>query len=217
LAWARSLADPSLYEAIRVAELLTPIKGYRTPTNRLRHFERLARWPQGLIVTGDAVCAFNPIYGQGMTVSAMDAEVLQRSLQEQQRRPRANWEHQFQHTLAANVAGVWSIASGEDLRWPGVALSGAQPSRTLALRHRFMDLVLAQAAHDPLVTAAYLNVISMTATPTALMQPTILWRVFRGALQRLLHRGTTAPAPSLALSPDAITNLQTRPTAGGAS
>ncbi len=214
LAWARLLADPSLFEAIRVAEPLTPIKGYRTPTNRWRHFERLARWPQGFVVTGDAVCAFNPIYGQGMTVSATDAEVLQRSLLEQQRRPRANWEYQFQRALATNVAGVWSIASGEDLRWPGVKLSGAQPSRTLALRHQFMDLVLAQAAHDPLVTAAYLNVISMTAPPTALMQPAVLGRVLGGALQRLLRRGTPAPVPALALSPDAITDLQTRPTAG---
>ena len=73
---ARGLAVPDLYDAIRDAEPLTPVYGYRTPTNRLRHFERLRRWPEGLIVTGDAVCAFNPIYGQGMTVSAIDAEVL---------------------------------------------------------------------------------------------------------------------------------------------
>ena len=61
-----------------------PIRGYRTPENHLRHFERLQCWPAGLIITGDAVCAFNPIYGQGMTVSAMDALTLNRCLQEQQ-------------------------------------------------------------------------------------------------------------------------------------
>jgi hypothetical protein len=72
------LPDPSIYEALRIAQPLTPIRGSGTPENHWRHFERMHGWPMGFIVTGDAVCAFNPIYGQGMTVSAMDA--MKRSL-----------------------------------------------------------------------------------------------------------------------------------------
>jgi 2-polyprenyl-6-methoxyphenol hydroxylase-like FAD-dependent oxidoreductase len=56
------------------------IRGYRTPQNRLRRFEHMKRWPEGFVVTGDAVCALNPIYGQGITVSALDAELLEERL-----------------------------------------------------------------------------------------------------------------------------------------
>lgn len=207
LEWAGTLADPSLYEAIRVAEPLTPIKGYRTPTNRFRHFERLQRWPQGFVVTGDAVAAFNPMYGQGITVSALDAEVLQRSLQ--QRAPGVGWEQQFQHQLAKQVAGPWLIATGEDLRWDGISLQGAPPQRGLKLLHGYMDLVLRQAVHDEQVTMAYMSVLSMTASPASLMQPRVAARVLGGALGRAM--GRRAPTAPGALSPEAIASLQARP------
>jgi 2-polyprenyl-6-methoxyphenol hydroxylase-like FAD-dependent oxidoreductase len=76
LQWANELADSSIYEAMRIAQPLTPIRAYGTPENHLRHFEQMQRWPTGFIVTGDAVCAFNPIYGQRMTVSAFDDSQL---------------------------------------------------------------------------------------------------------------------------------------------
>ncbi len=61
LAFARSLASPALYEAIKDAKPLSPISGYRRTENRWRHYERLARWPEGFVALGDAVCAFNPV------------------------------------------------------------------------------------------------------------------------------------------------------------
>lgn len=189
LDWARQLADPCLYEALRDAEPLTPIRGYRTPENRLRHYERLARWPVGLIVTGDSVCAFNPIYGQGMTVSALDALVLQRCLREQQARPRPRWEQRFQRELARNVATPWANATGEDLRWSKVKITGATPSPMLKLRHGLMDLVLAEAVENAAVAQAYTDVIFMTRGPEAIMQPAVLLRVLGGALRRAVGGG----------------------------
>ena len=82
---ARTLRIPDLYEAITDAEPLGPIVGYRATENRLRHYERVRRWPEGLVALGDAVCALNPVYGQGMTTAALGAEVLDRCL----RRSRA--------------------------------------------------------------------------------------------------------------------------------
>jgi len=107
--WAHDLPDPIIYEALRIAQPLTPIRGYGTPENHLHHFERMHKWPTGFIVTGDAVCAFNPIYGQGMTVSVMDAMTLQRCLQEQQRSPRADFEQHFQHQLAKTLLQPGSL------------------------------------------------------------------------------------------------------------
>src|SRR5262249_14637514 len=93
LDFARSLRSPILYEAIRHAQPLTPLVAYRRTENQLRHYEQLERWPEGFVVLGDAVCAFNPIYGQGMTVAAESAELLDDWL----RRPAP--AHTFQRRL----------------------------------------------------------------------------------------------------------------------
>src|SRR5215471_7963454 len=69
--------SPMHFEAIAHAEPLTPISSYRATENRLRHYERLRVWPERFLVMGDAVCAFNPVYGQGMTAAAMASENLQ--------------------------------------------------------------------------------------------------------------------------------------------
>jgi hypothetical protein len=66
----------------RVAEPLSPIVGSRSTENRLRHYERLAAQPEGFILLGDAVCALNPIYGQGMSAAALGAVKLDQTLRE---------------------------------------------------------------------------------------------------------------------------------------
>ncbi len=209
LQWAKDLPDPSIYEALRIAEPLTPIRGYRTPENRLSHFERLERWPSGFIVTGDAVCAFNPIYGQGMTTSALDALVLADCLKEQQHTPQLDFERRFQQRLSQTIAAPWLIATGEDLRWPGVALSGARPPLWLGPLHRYMDLVLRCAVEDPVVSQAYMTVLAMFAPPQSLMRPAILMHVLSSALKRAI-RGTTTPE-QWALSPEALAFLRAKP------
>jgi 2-polyprenyl-6-methoxyphenol hydroxylase-like FAD-dependent oxidoreductase len=78
--FARSLPSPELYQAIQQAEPISPIRGDRRTENRLRHYDRPGRWPAGFLVLGDAVCSLNPVYAQGMTVAALGALVLDRSL-----------------------------------------------------------------------------------------------------------------------------------------
>src|SRR5439155_959510 len=70
----------------RDAEPMSPIQGTRSTANVLRHYERLARFPDGLVVVGDAACAFNPVYGQGMTAAAMGALLLDECLRVERRR-----------------------------------------------------------------------------------------------------------------------------------
>ena len=104
LAWAAALPDPSLFGAIRVAEPLTPIRGYRVPTNRLRRFARLARRPAGFVVMGDAVCAFNPIYGQGISTRALEALALQQALRRTPDVTGERFARQVQEAVAKVVA-----------------------------------------------------------------------------------------------------------------
>ena len=203
LAWAKALPDPSIYEAIRVAKPLSPIKLYRTPTNRLRHFEKLERHPKRLIFTGDSVCAFNPIYGQGMTTSAMDAEVLQTALQ-RTGYAAPNFERGFQRSIAQAVAAPWFIATGEDLRWQGVKLTGSSRTGTPFV-HRYVTALLNRARTDEVVSQAYFAMLHMLRPPASLFRPNIMLRVLEGLL-------TPNPAePDLALSREALADLRARP------
>jgi 2-polyprenyl-6-methoxyphenol hydroxylase-like FAD-dependent oxidoreductase len=212
LQWARSIPDPGIYEALRVAQPLTPIRGYGTPKNHLRHFERMQRWPAGFIVTGDAVCAFNPVYGQGMTVSALDAMTLKHCLQEQQHSPGTGFEQHFQQQLARTVANIWLLATNQDLRFPGVRLSGARSRPGLRFVHRYMDLVLFSAVVDPEIAQTYFNVITLVQEPRALFRARLVARVLavagKRAGKRLLGK---AEEPGTALSPTALATLRARP------
>jgi len=116
LAFARSLRFPDIYQAVRVAEPLDDPVGFRFPASVRHRYERLPRFPDGFLVTGDAVCSFNPIYGQGMTVAALEALTLRRHLERGiEPRPR-----RWFRDLARVVDVPWDMSAGGDLAFPGV-------------------------------------------------------------------------------------------------
>ena len=80
LAWARTLSSSRLADALVGLEPLGEGSTYRFPANRRRHYEDLTSFPEGLVVVGDALSAFDPVYGQGMTVAAIEAVALGREL-----------------------------------------------------------------------------------------------------------------------------------------
>jgi hypothetical protein len=182
LAYARSLRSRVIYEAIKDAEPVTPIYGYLKTDNVLRHYDRLARWPERFVVTGDAVCAFNPVYGQGMTVAAIEAAQLESCLREQRRlAPNGDLTglaRRVQARLGEGVKGPWLLATGADLRYP--TTEGRRPSPTARLIQKYIDRVMAVTSEDPGVFAAFWEVVNMQAPPTRLFRPAVLRRVLAG-------------------------------------
>ncbi len=198
LAFARSLRSPILYEAVRTAEPLSPIHGYRRTENQMRHYERLARWPERLLVVGDAVCAFNPIYGQGMTVAALSAATLHRCLREQARAGGlTRLGRRFQRAVAQRGATAWLMATGEDFRFP--TTEGPRPGPATRLLQRYLDRVLAAATVDARVSLALGQVMNLAAPPATLLAPPIALRVLRALRARTPAAPPTAtplPAPA---------------------
>lgn len=182
LEFLRGLPSSIFYDALRNAEPITEIYGYRDASNRMRYYEKLPRYIDGFVVTGDAVYAFNPIYGQGMTTAALSAQALDRCLREQ--RAMISTEHlnglarRFQKGLAGVIAAPWQLATGQDIRWP-TTVGGARPDPATRLLQGYLDKVLAVAPHDPLVAEAFIQVQSMLKGPESLFHPKVLWQVLK--------------------------------------
>jgi len=187
--YVKSLPTPALYEAIKDAKPISPIYGYRYDGSRRRHYEKLPRRPENFVLIGDAVCSFNPVYGQGMTVAAIDAEVLRDTLQKHPGTDLTGFATGFQKALATAVNDAWIMATGEDLRYPGT--EGQRPGTMVRMIQRYTDQVVVAAGNDPLVARRFNRVMNMLDRPTALFHPSIMWRVLRHAVAK-----RNAPAKS---------------------
>ena len=191
--FARSLEASTIYETIKDAEPISEIYGYQRTANRLRHFERLARWPGQFVVIGDAACAFNPVYGQGMTTGALGALELDASLREHPQN-LSGMGAQFQKRLA-NVAAIpWVMATGEDLRYP--ATEGKRPGLPTRMVQKYIDHVQLLLPHDTDVARTFFQVTNLLVPPTALFQPSIVLKTLRHMLG-----GAPSKTTSQALQP----------------
>jgi 2-polyprenyl-6-methoxyphenol hydroxylase-like FAD-dependent oxidoreductase len=180
LAFARSLRFPDIYQAVRDGEPLDDPVGFRFPASVRHRYERLDRFPDGLLVVGDAVCSFNPIYGQGMSVAALEALTLRRHLQ----RGAVPQPRRFFVDLARLVDVPWSIAVGGDLAIPGV-----QGRRTLKIRlvNAYIARLHAAAAHDASLASTFVRVAGLVAPPQTLLRPDVALRVLRAGLYHAGH------------------------------
>jgi 2-polyprenyl-6-methoxyphenol hydroxylase-like FAD-dependent oxidoreductase len=184
LEFARLLPEPIVYETIRNAEPISPIHGYRGTENRFRHYEELRRFPEQLAVLGDAMCAFNPTYGQGMTVAAMSALELDQLLgQVRTRHDMAAIGPRLHRRIAKLVQPAWLLAITEDMRWP--TTEGASPSPWTRAAYWYVDRLTQLATTTPLVVEEFLSVANMIRPSHALVRPAILARVARAELSRL--------------------------------
>jgi 2-polyprenyl-6-methoxyphenol hydroxylase-like FAD-dependent oxidoreductase len=175
LAFARSLRSPALYEAIAAAEPLTPIAGQRATENRLRHYDRLGRFPDGVVAVGDAVCAFNPVYGQGMTAAALGAEVLDRWLREESSHRGPGRGCVFQRRLARATAAAWQISTGADYRFR--TTEGPPQGRVARLTSGYIGGVMRAATRWPWVRRRLAEVLHLLRPPSALFGPGVLARL----------------------------------------
>jgi 2-polyprenyl-6-methoxyphenol hydroxylase-like FAD-dependent oxidoreductase len=175
VAFARSLRSPALYEAIAGAEPLTPIAGQRATENRLRHYDRLRGFPDGVVALGDAVCAFNPVYGQGMTAAALGAEVLDRWLREGSSHRGPGRGRAFHHRLAQATAAAWQLSAGADYRFR--TTEGPPQGWAARLTGCYIAGVMQAATRRPWVRRRLAEVLNLLRPPSALFGPGVLARL----------------------------------------
>jgi 2-polyprenyl-6-methoxyphenol hydroxylase-like FAD-dependent oxidoreductase len=187
--FAAALPFPDIAEAIRDGEPLDSPVPFKFPASVRHRYERLRRLPAGLLVTGDAVCSFNPVYGQGMTVAALEAEVLGRLLSAGGAPQPQRWFAE----IAKVVNGPWDGATGADLADP---LVPGKRTAKVRLINAYLTRLHAAASTDASLARALIRVLSMTDRPEGLLRPDRMARVL--LRRRPASTATTADAPALA-------------------
>ena len=181
-AFADSLpvADPG--RLMREAEPLGDAVKMRYPESVRWHFDRQRRHPSGFLVAGDALCSFNPTYGQGMSVAAMQAMVL-RGLASS---APDDLPRRFFQAAAQTIEGAWAMAAGSDLRFPEIAGRRGVTDRLLG---SYLDRYRLAASADPVLARKFLRVTNMLDPATALLSPAAVLKVFGGKRARTRKLG----------------------------
>lgn len=187
--YARSLWRPEIYDVVSRARPIGEGATGSYPANLWRRYDRLDRFPERFVVTGDAVSPLNPTYAQGMSVAIAEALVLAATLDQgglDRVGPRF-----FKRSMAL-VKNSWTQATDSDLRDPNV--EGPRTPRWRILK-AYGDRLVPLTHRDPVVGGAFLRVIGLAAPPPTLMHPRILGRVLLSRL-RPGARARRAPHPS---------------------
>lgn len=172
--FARSFPVPEVGELVTDHEWRSAeIHHYPFPSSVRRRYDELDRFPGGLAVIGDAVASFNPVYGQGMSVGALDALVLGHALAENG--PDGVWERYFERASDL-IDQAWQAAVGADFAF--AKTTGPKPRGT-DLFNRYVDRLVRNAHDDGRLTDAYYRVFRLERPTTSLLHPAVVWRVFR--------------------------------------
>ena len=186
--FAKTLPAPYIYEVVRNAAPISEPASARFPASVRRRYEKLDRFPDGFLVFGDAISSFNPMYGQGMSVAALEAVELTETLRDGQ----PDLARRFFRRAAKIVDIPWSIVVGGDLRIPGTV---GPRSPAINFINWYMAKLHKAAHHDPIAALAFHKVGNLLEPPPSVMHPRIAMRVLLGNLRPRAKTAATAEPP----------------------
>ena len=177
------LRHPVIADLLAGAEPLTDISITRATSNRRYYYERMPAWPENFAVIGDALAAYNPIYGHGMSVAAQSALALRNVIQ------RQGWgtpglSHRIQKAVARPVAAAWDLATSQDVFYPGATDKG--PTLRDRLLAAYVSRLMRTATGNGRIARRVTDVTSLERGAEALLTPTVLLATAIGPLKRPL-------------------------------
>ena len=187
--YASRLPYQGIYDVIRDAEPIGEAYTARFPASVRARYENLTRFPEGFLTFGDAICSFNPTFGQGMSTAALEALELNQAL-------ASGWDGLAMRFFkcAAKVVDIpWAVSVGADL-----ALPCTIGPRNLGVRliNWYIAKLHTAAHHDEVATLAFHKVANLLAPPPSILHPKVIWRVLKGNLVGRSAQGTV-PATSV--------------------
>jgi 2-polyprenyl-6-methoxyphenol hydroxylase-like FAD-dependent oxidoreductase len=173
LAFAKSLPSQAVATTIEQCKPLSDYRTHRMHSNQRRMVEKMKHVPAGWALLGDAVASFNPIYGQGMSSSALQAEALGGVLDAHDTVDAA-LTTKIHKAMAKAITNPWMLSTGGDLARPQT--TGKRPPGS-AVINRYLNRAFRAGHHDVEVAKQILRVGNLLAPVTAMLSPRIARRV----------------------------------------
>lgn len=170
--WAEDLPIDDIAVQLRTREWQSDIRRYPFPASVRRNYHALDRFPERLVVIGDAVASFNPIYGQGMSVAALDALALHHALSN----GMSSIGPRVFDRISPVIHEAWRTAVTNDFIFDRT--TGPKPFAADIL-NRYVSRLVTRAHNDGVLTEAFLRVFRLEQPATSLLHPRILWRTLR--------------------------------------
>ncbi len=192
-AWVKSLGAKDVYKVLQYADPVDEPVAFRFPTTLRRHYQKLERFPEGLLVTGDAVTCFNPVYAQGMSVAALCALTMRSHLHSGAAPVPLDY---FRDLAREAIDASWEMTNTVDLTFPGVK---GERTKDVLKAQWFLKKMQIAATRDKKVAVAYFKAAGLIATPESLQKPglilRVLWKSLFGPSKESLQAWTwEAPA-----------------------
>jgi 2-polyprenyl-6-methoxyphenol hydroxylase-like FAD-dependent oxidoreductase len=174
--FARQLSAPDIYHALLQATPTDSPVRFRVPEVTRRRYDKLTRIPKRLVVLGDAVSSFNPVYGQGMSVAALEALILRRRWQKHGEEGLGR----LRRDIAKTGAAAWTTSVNIDLRMPWIA---GRRTATVRFGNAYLARLHRVAERDPKVALAFMRVANLIDPPARILRPSVACRVLVGTLR----------------------------------
>jgi 2-polyprenyl-6-methoxyphenol hydroxylase-like FAD-dependent oxidoreductase len=170
--YARRLETQTIYNAIKHAERQGGFERYAYPASAWRRFDRMSSFPGGLVPIGDSICRFNPVYGQGMSVAAQEARLLNQLLKARATKadPLARLALAFFSESVPLVEAPWNMSAVPDLVYPETR--GERPT-DFESRLKYNDALIRTAMHDAAVHRLLAEVQQLLKPPSVLQDPAV--------------------------------------------
>ncbi|MFF1291758.1 MULTISPECIES: NAD(P)/FAD-dependent oxidoreductase [unclassified Streptomyces] len=180
------LRHPLIGDLLRQAEPLSEVAVTRATVNRRYFYERMPAWPDNFTVLGDALAAYNPVYGHGLAVGAQSALLL-RKLTARHGWGAAGLSRRVQKAVARPVGAAWDLATGQDVFYPGATEGG--PTLRDRLLAGYVDRLMRTATGNGRIARRVTDVTSLERRAEVLLSPSVLLAAAVGPLKPAL----TAP------------------------
>ncbi|HEY2733949.1 MAG TPA: hypothetical protein VGI70_08190 [Polyangiales bacterium] len=183
-AFMRTLNSPALADAVARAEPLSEIAGSRATANVHRRYDRWRARLPGFIAVADAACAFNPIYGLGLSMAAACGSLLRAQLHQiGPQHPR--FAERYFARQAELTSDAWRLASAADRLWPHTERGHGLASPAL---EAYFRLVLDASHFDPRLRRKLAPVFGLTAPLSRIFEPGFVAAVALSTSQRRLQQ-----------------------------